>query len=230
MSEQGIKHIVEAVLMAAGKPLGLDQILAVFGDGEKPERDEIRAAVAALQEDYSERGLELVEVASGYRIQVSQDMEPWVSRLTEEKPARYSRALLETLALVAYRQPITRGEIEDIRGVSVSSSIMKTLQEREWVRIVGHRDVPGRPAMYGTTRQFLDYFNLKGLEDLPTLMELRDIDTINAELELGLPGETMPGEHPDAGEGDDSDAADDARVVQVAVDVPENGGNSETLH
>jgi len=230
MSEQGIKHIVEAVLMAAGKPLNLDQILAVFGGGEKPERDEIKAALAALQEDYSERGLELVEVASGYRIQVSQDMEPWVSRLTEERPARYSRALLETLALVAYRQPITRGEIEDIRGVSVSSSIMKTLQEREWVRIVGHRDVPGRPAMYGTTRQFLDYFNLKGLDDLPTLMELRDIDTINAELELGLPGEAMPGGHRDSGEDADSDDADGARVVQVAVDVPENGGNSETLH
>ena len=230
MSEQRIKHIVEAVLMAAGKPLDLDQILAVFGDGEKPERDEIRATLAALQDDYSERGLELVEVASGYRIQVSQDMEPWVSRLTEEKPARYSRALLETLALVAYRQPITRGEIEDIRGVSVSSSIMKTLQEREWVRIVGHRDVPGRPAMYGTTRQFLDYFNLKGLDDLPTLMELRDIDTINAELELGLPGEAMPGGHRDSGEDADSDDADNARVVQVAVDVPENGGNSETLH
>lgn len=230
MSEQRIKHIVEAVLMAAGKPLGLDQILAVFGDGEKPEREEIKAALAALQEDYAERGLELVEVASGYRIQVSQDMEPWVSRLTEERPVRYSRALLETLALVAYRQPITRGEIEDIRGVSVSSSIMKTLQEREWVRIVGHRDVPGRPAMYGTTKQFLDYFNLKGLDDLPTLMELRDIDTINAELELSLPGEQMPGERLDAGEDSDADDADDARVVQVAVDTAEPGSNSETLH
>ena len=173
MSEPQIKHIVEAILMAAGKPLNLDQILAVFGDGEKPERDALRAALAELQQDYAERGLELIEVASGYRIQVKQDMEPWVSRLTEDKPARYSRALLETLALVAYRQPVTRGEIEDIRGVSVSTSIMKTLQEREWVRIVGHRDVPGRPAMYGTTKQFLDYFNLKGLDDLPSLMELQ---------------------------------------------------------
>jgi segregation and condensation protein B len=230
MSEQGIKHIVEAVLMAAGKPLSLDQILAVFGDGEKPERDALRAALAELQQDYAERGLELIEVASGYRIQVTQDMEPWVSRLTEDKPARYSRALLETLALVAYRQPITRGEIEDIRGVSVSTSIMKTLQEREWVRIVGHRDVPGRPAMYGTTKQFLDYFNLKGLDDLPTLMELRDIDTINAELELGLPGEQIPGPGPETGEDSDTDQADDSRVVQLAVDSPEKGGNSETLH
>ncbi len=231
MSEQEIKHIVEAVLLAAGKPLTLDQLLAVFGDGEKPEREQIRAALAALKEDYAERGLELTEVATGHRIQVKQAMEPWVSRLTEEKPARYSRALLETLALVAYRQPITRGEIEDIRGVSVSSSIMKTLQEREWVRIVGHRDVPGRPAMYGTTRQFLDYFNLKGLDDLPTLMELRDIDTINAELELGLPGEQLPGgEQTEAvEEAEGADAAEDVGPVQLRVEGPETGG-SETLH
>ena len=208
----------------------LEQLLGVFGDGEKPERDQLRQAIAGLQEDYAERGIELVEVASGYRIQVRQDMEPWVSRLTEEKPARYSRALLETLALVAYRQPITRGEIEDIRGVSVSSSIVKTLQEREWVRIVGHRDVPGRPAMYGTTRQFLDYFNLKGLDDLPTLMELRDIDTINAELELVMPGEVT--EVPEEQAGEASDGAgivseESPRVVQVVVDTPES---NDTIH
>ncbi len=241
-SDTRIKYIVESVLLAAGKPLSLDNILAVFGDGEKPGRDQIRGAIAALQEDYAERGIELVQVASGWRIQVGQDMEPWVSRLTEEKPQRYSRALLETLALVAYRQPITRGEIEDIRGVSVSSSIMKTLQEREWVRVVGHRDVPGRPAMYGTTRQFLDYFNLKGLDDLPTLMELRDIDSINAELELGLPGEQGPGLAVVEGEAEDAipadtagealpaaDEVDDtsATVVQVAVDSQDPPG---TIH
>ena len=229
MDNQRIKHIVEAVLLAAGKPLNLEQLLGVFGDGEKPELDELRAAISALQQDYAERGIELVEVASGFRIQVSRAMEPWVSRLTEEKPARYSRALLETLALVAYRQPITRGEIEDIRGVSVSSSIMKTLQEREWVRVVGHRDVPGRPAMYGTTRQFLDYFNLKGLDDLPTLMELRDIDTINAELELAWPGvEQAAG---DSVEAADESAVDDdhpsAKAVQVPVDVADS---NETIH
>lgn len=189
MSEPSIKSIVEAVLLAAGKPLSLDQILAIFGDDERPQRAELREVLDNLQQDYAHRGIELVQVASGYRIQVAQEMEPWVSRLTEERPARYSRALLETLALVAYRQPITRGEIEDIRGVSVSSSIMKTLQEREWVRVVGHRDVPGHPAMYGSTRQFLDYFNLKSLDELPTLMELRDIDSINAELELAMPVE-----------------------------------------
>ncbi|MDX1697796.1 MAG: SMC-Scp complex subunit ScpB, partial [Thiohalobacterales bacterium] len=216
--------------MAAGKPLTLDQLGAVFGDAEKPERDQLRQAIAELQEDYQERGVELVQVGSGYRIQVGQDMEPWVSRLTEEKPQKYSRALLETLALVAYRQPITRGEIEDIRGVSVSTSIMKTLQEREWVRIVGHRDVPGRPAMYGTTREFLDYFNLKGLDDLPTLMELRDIDTINAELELALPGEEMPSGDAEASDDETAEASSDdgsAVVVQVPVDSPDN---NETLH
>jgi segregation and condensation protein B len=230
MSESSIKTIVEAVLMAAGKPLSLDQLSAVFGDGEKPERDQLRQAIADLQEDYQARGVELVQVGSGYRIQVGQDMEPWVSRLTEEKPQKYSRAVLETLALVAYRQPITRGEIEDIRGVSVSTSIMKTLQEREWVRIVGHRDVPGRPAMYGTTREFLDYFNLKGLDDLPTLMELRDIDTINAELELALPGEEMPSNEAEASGDETAEASpddDSAVVVQVPVDSPDN---NETLH
>lgn len=230
MSEARIKHIIEAVLLASGKPLTLEQLLGVFGDGEKPERDQLRQAIAALQEDYVERGIELVQVASGYRIQVKQAMEPWVSRLTEEKPARYSRALLETLALIAYRQPITRGEIEDIRGVSVSSSIVKTLQEREWVRIVGHRDVPGRPAMYGTTRQFLDYFNLKGLDDLPTLMELRDIDTINAELELALPGEVTetPEDQADTASDEVAIAPEESpRVVQVAVDTPES---NDTIH
>jgi len=230
MSEARIKHIVEAVLLASGKPLTLEQLLGVFGDGEKPERDQLRQAIATLQDDYAERGIELVQVASGYRMQVKQTMEPWVSRLTEEKPARYSRALLETLALVAYRQPITRGEIEDIRGVSVSSSIVKTLQEREWVRIVGHRDVPGRPAMYGTTRQFLDYFNLKGLDDLPTLMELRDIDAINVELELAMPGEVTEVPEEQAGEASDGAATvseESPRVVQVVVDTPES---NDTIH
>jgi len=230
MSEARIKHIVEAVLLASGKPLTLEQLLGVFGDGEKPERDQLRLAIDGLQEDYADRGIELVQVAGGFRIQVKQDMEPWVSRLTEEKPARYSRALLETLALIAYRQPITRGEIEDIRGVSVSSSIVKTLQEREWVRIVGHRDVPGRPAMYGTTRQFLDYFNLKGLDDLPTLMELRDIDAINVELELAMPGEVTEVPEEQAGEASDGAATvseESPRVVQVVVDTPES---NDTIH
>ncbi len=229
MSELNTKNIVEAVLLASGKPLSIDQILKIFDADTVPVRDEICSAIESLQEDYAERGVELVEVGSGWRIQVGQEMELWVSRLTEEKPARYTRALLETLALIAYRQPVTRSEIEDIRGVSVSTSIMKTMQEREWVRIVGHRDVPGRPAMYGTTRHFLDYFNLKGLADLPTLMELRDLDSINAELELTLPGEgadTVPAPAADEAE-PGVPQADTAVVVPVAADAPDS---SETIH
>ena len=186
MDTDRLKQITEAILLAAARPLTLDQLLSLFEENERPERADMRKALEALQADFEGRGIELVQVASGYRIQVSDEMQPWVSRLWEEKPARYSRALLETLALIAYRQPITRGEIEEVRGVSVSSSIMKTLQEREWVRVVGHREVPGRPAMYGTTKEFLDYFNLKSLDELPSLAELRDLSTIGEELQLDL--------------------------------------------
>lgn len=188
MSEPTLKSVVEAALLAAGRPLSLDQLLGLFEEDGQPERGELRAAVKELGDDYAERALELREVASGYRLQVRETFTPWVSRLWEERPQRYSRALLETLALIAYRQPITRGEIEDIRGVAVSTNIMKTLQDRNWVRIVGHRDVPGRPAMFGTTREFLDYFGLKSLDELPTLAELRDIDSINVELDFGEDG------------------------------------------
>jgi segregation and condensation protein B len=169
-----VKQVVEGALMAAGAPLTTDQILALYPEERRPARDEIRTAVDELSADYRERGIELVEVAGGWRIQVRRAVAPWVARLWEEKPPRYSRALLETLALIAYRQPITRGEIEDIRGVAVSTQIVKTLTEREWIRIVGHRDVPGRPALYATTRRFLDYFGLRSLNDLPPLAELRD--------------------------------------------------------
>ncbi len=188
LSPEKTRNIVEAALLAAGQPLSIDRLLTLFLDEYQPSRDELHAALAALAEDCEGRGIELVEVGSGFRYQARQDYAQWVARLWEEKPARYSRALLETLSLVAYRQPVTRGEIEDIRGVSVSSHIMKTLQEREWVKVVGHRDVPGKPAMYATTRKFLDYFGLKGLGDLPTLAEIRDIDSINAELDLLEPG------------------------------------------
>lgn len=188
MNEVPIKHILEAALLAAGRPLNLEQMQSLFEANEQPDKDVLREALEELTADYQQRGLELKEIASGWRIQIDSDTAPRVSRLWEEKPQKYTRAYLETLAIIAYRQPITRGEIENIRGVSVSTNIMKSLQEREWVRIVGHRDVPGRPAMYGTTREFLDYFNLKSLDDLPTLAELRDIDSINAELDLGEPG------------------------------------------
>jgi len=186
MDNEPLKNIIEAILLAAGRPLSLDQVLALFAENERPGRSDVHEAIKLLQADYEQRGIALVRVGGGYRIQIRETMQPWVSRLWEEKPARYSRALLETLSLIAYRQPITRGEIEGVRGVTVSTSIMRTLLERDWVHVVGHRDVPGHPAMYGTTKQFLDYFSLKSLGDLPALSELRDLNTIGAELELDL--------------------------------------------
>jgi len=182
-SEQ-LRQIVEGALLAAGKPLSVQQLRELFDLDEQPAKDLVEAVLGDLQADCKGRGYELKEVANGWRFQVRQELSPWVLRLWEEKPQKYSRALLETLALVAYRQPITRGEIEDIRGVAVSTQIIKTLQERNWVRVVGHRDVPGRPAMYASTRDFLDYFNLKSLEDLPSLAEIRDLNSIGNELDL----------------------------------------------
>lgn len=174
MTDQPLKAIVEGALFAAGGPLTLDQLLALFGEDERPERAAILDCILELSADYEGRGIEIAEVAGGYRVQVCASVAPWVARLWDEKAPRYSRALLETLALIAYRQPITRGEIEDIRGVAVSTNIIKTLTEREWVRVVGHRDVPGRPALYATTRRFLDYFGLRSLNELPPLSEIRD--------------------------------------------------------
>lgn len=184
-----IRAIVEAALLAAGKPLSLDQLRGLFTEEERPARQVMEHVLMLLEQSCEGRGFELGKVASGYRLQVRQDYAPWVGRLFEEKPPRYSRALLETLALIAYRQPITRGEIEDIRGVTVSSNIVRTLLEREWVRIVGHRDVPGRPAMYATTKQFLDYFNLAGLDQLPPLSEIRDLEVIGQEIEKNIQAE-----------------------------------------
>ena len=189
VSQPQLKTILEAALMAAESPLSLDHLQALFADAGAPDRSDLRGALAELAADYEGRAMELVEVGSGWRIQVREQYADWVSRLWEERPGRYSRALLETLAIIAYRQPVTRGEIEEIRGVSVSTSIMRTLQDRGWVRTVGHRDVPGRPAMYGTSRQFLDYFNLRSLDQLPTLMEMRDLDQIHPELDLRFPEE-----------------------------------------
>ncbi|KGE05342.1 SMC-Scp complex subunit ScpB [Pseudohaliea rubra] len=187
MAETGLIQIIEGALLAAGKPLTVAQLAELFEEGEQPAKDDIRAALEEVAARCEDRGFELKEVASGFRFQVRQTLSPWVARLWHERPPKYSRALLETLALVAYRQPITRGEIEEIRGVAVSSNIIKTLQEREWLRVVGHRDVPGRPAMYATTRQFLDYFNLKSLDQLPALAEIRDLETLNAELGFSEP-------------------------------------------
>jgi segregation and condensation protein B len=171
-----IKRIVEAILFAANRPMTIKQIIDVFPEIERPDTIEVQDAVDAIIQDYQERPVELKKVASGFRFQVRPELSRWVSRLFEEKPPRYSRALLETLAIIAYRQPVTRGDIEEIRGVAVSTSIVHTLLEREWIKIVAHKETPGHPALYGTSKQFLDYFNITSLNDLPTLQELHDID------------------------------------------------------
>jgi segregation and condensation protein B len=184
MTAHPLSSVVEAVLLAAGRPVSVDQLLELFEEAQRPPAEEVSAALADLQQSYEGRGMELREVASGWRVQIRPQYAEVVSRLWQERPSRYSRALLETLALIAYRQPITRGEIEDIRGVTVATTIMRTLHERGWIRVVGHREVPGRPELLGTTREFLDYFGLKSLDDLPTLAELRDLEDIREQLDL----------------------------------------------
>ncbi len=191
---QDLKAIVEALLLAADRALSVDEIRAVFDSGERPERDAVKEALASLAEDCGPRGVELKEVASGYRLQVKQELAEWVSRLWEEKPPRYTRALLETLALIAYRQPATRGDVEEVRGVAVSTGIIRTLLDREWIRVAGHRDTPGRPELFVTTRQFLDHFNLKSLAELPPLDEISEENGAGA-LEFERQGETVPADH-----------------------------------
>lgn len=199
MNQDKLKAIIEALMCAADEPLDVNHLFSFFsGDLEQPSRDDIRQAMHALVKDYQGRGMEIKQVASGFRLQVNAQFSPWVTRLFQQKPPRYSRALLETLALIAYRQPITRGEIEAIRGVSVSSNIIKTLQEREWVKTLGHKDVPGRPSLYGTTSKFLDYFNLKSLNEMPTLSELKDLDSYHPELALNDDLSTQQGDHAEA--------------------------------
>lgn len=213
------KGIVEAALLAAGEPLTVVRLEKLFPEQDNVQATQIRKALLQLKEECAERSVELLEVASGFRFQVKAEFAPWIQQLWEERPTRYSRALLETLALIAYRQPITRGEIEEVRGVGVSSSIIKTLLEREWVRVVGHRDVPGRPALYGSTKGFLDQFGLKSLDGLPSLAELRDMDQINMELDLALPGEGAPAE--DAVSVDSTTSEIEATVAAVAAETDE---------
>jgi len=203
-----LKPIVEAALLAAGQPLTIAQLSELFDEGARPSHTEIAQVLEQLQADCAERGVELVEVASGFRYQVKSSVHAHVTRLWTERQSKYSRAMLETLALIAYRQPITRGEIEAVRGVAVSTQIIKTLEEREWIRVIGHRDVPGRPALYGTTRSFLDYFNLKSLDQLPTLAEIRDLDAM--EPELSFP----------ARDGNKSSGADVATIAVAALTMP----------
>ncbi len=201
-----LKRIVEGALLAAGNPLNLNQLNSLFPPDEQPGHGPLREALAALDADLADRAVELKEVGSGFRLQIRSDLMPAISQLWTEKPPRYSRALLETLAIIAYRQPITRGEIEQIRGVSVSSNILRTLQERDWIKVIGHRDVPGRPELIGTTKAFLDYFNLKSLDELPTLAEIKDIDNLEPELEL----------HHPASEGEKSDSDEDHEKEDAA--------------
>ena len=222
MNLQYVKNVVEASLLAAGRPLTAEDLASVFDERDGSIADEVQQAIATLTEEYETRGLELKEVSSGYRIQIRAAVAQPVARLWQERPAKYSRALLETLALIAYRQPITRGEIEQIRGVAVNPNIIKTLHERNWIRVVGHRDVPGKPELLGSTREFLDYFGLKKLDDLPTLAQLKELEDLRVQL-------TLPGADPEVlSDGDippHADAAADADAHADAADVADAAGD-----
>jgi segregation and condensation protein B len=213
MEFKQLKNIIEAALLAADHPLTVDLLLKLFEDDQQiPAKDDVKKVISELEEECAERGYELKKIASGYRYQTRVEIQQWVSKLRVERPPRYSRAFMETLALVVYRQPITRAEIEDVRGVSISSSIFKVLLEREWVKIVGHKEVPGRPALYGTTKKLLDYFNLSTLNELPSLAEIKDLDQVHPELAFM-----------DIEEQKDPDAP-------VQLEVIEGGMEAETRH
>ncbi|WP_444941090.1 SMC-Scp complex subunit ScpB [Microbulbifer sp. ZKSA004] len=246
-----LRKIVEGALLAAGQPLSEEKLLSLLDEEEQPSKTTLRDVLEEIAQSCADRGFELKKVASGWRFQVPEDLAPWVNRLWEEKAQRYSRATLETLAIIAYRQPVTRGDIEDIRGVAVSSHIVKTLLERGWIKVVGQRDVPGKPSLYATTREFLDYFNLSTLDDLPTLAEIRDIESLNQILEQeGLPPEPVPeegesevdnGALEDSESGQDTEAEssteapaaehediDDALVEALAEEVAAEASDAET--
>jgi segregation and condensation protein B len=224
MNDQYVKNVIEAALLAAGRPLTMDELVSVFDERDGSNAEEVRGAIAALTAEYETRGLELLEVASGYRIQIRAAVAQPVSRLWQERPAKYSRALLETLALVAYRQPITRGEIEQIRGVSVNPNIIKTLLERSWIRVVGHRDVPGKPELLGTTREFLDYFSLKKLDDLPTLAQLKELEDLRVQLTLPGADREVVAESCAASESDSLAGADDDEQSESVSAAGSDGG------
>ena len=227
MNEQYIKNVVEAGLLAAGRSLGLEELAALFGETDRPGTAAVRASLIALEREYSTRGLELKETASGVRIQVRRELATEVSRLWPERPQRYSRALLETLALIAYRQPITRAEIEAVRGVAVNPNITRTLLERNWVRVVGHRELPGRPELLGTTREFLDYFGLRSVDELPPLAQLRGLDEIDPQLALPVGGEAGEGLEARAEPAADTGAA--AAFSDDAGDPEDEPGNAAEL-
>jgi segregation and condensation protein B len=232
MNEIALRNSLEAILLAAGRPLTLAQLLELFDDRERPSDEEARSALANLASEYEGRGLELREVSSGWRVQVRQQYMDVVSRLWQERPSKYSRAFLETLALIAYRQPITRSEIEEIRGVAVASTIMRTLQERNWIRVLGHREVPGRPELLGTTREFLDYFGLKSLDELPTLAELKDVENIGVQLEFPSGEVTITTESSASPEAADAQVSESDEVeadVEDGDQDEESDGESPTM-
>ncbi|MHB8550003.1 MAG: SMC-Scp complex subunit ScpB, partial [Acidiferrobacterales bacterium] len=226
-----LRNIIEAALLVAGQALTVDRMLSLFPETSRPSREEIRAALGQLELDYADRAMELRQIDHGYRLQTKERYAEWIVRLSEERPVRYSRALLETLAIIAYRQPVTRGEIEDIRGVAVSSEIIKTLLGREWIRQVGQREVPGRPSLYGTTRAFLEHFNLRSLDELPPLAELRDVEKIGAALKLALPEDAQTSEEgigaPAAGSGEEPEGQASASAEVVAQMEAEAGDVQE---
>jgi len=235
-----LKNIVEAALLVAGVPLTIDKLLALFPEETRPSRDDVRVVLEQIAKECEHRGIELKRVDQAYRFQTKEKYAEWIARLSEERPVRYSRALLETLAIIAYRQPVTRGEIEDIRGVAVSSEIIKTLTGRDWIREVGRRDVPGRPALYGTTRGFLEHFNLRSLDELPPLAELRDVEKIAAELNLRLPVDEPPAaEEPGASSPDDvpgaeaqsegAEAVEAAAESRPSLDAPATDGDAPAI-
>jgi segregation and condensation protein B len=216
MSESYVRNVIEAALLAAGAPLPVAELIRLFDDNRRPSAQQVRAALDALAADYAGRGIELKETAGGFRVQVRRELAPEISRIWPERAARYSRALLETLALIAYRQPITRAEIEAVRGVAVNPNIIRTVIERNWVRVVGHRDVPGHPELLGTTREFLDYFSLKSLDELPPLAELKALSDVNLHLALG-------------GDEDASLAAAPAAPPHEALASPEDAAEEDEL-
>jgi len=236
MSDSYVRNVIEAALLAAGTPLPVAELTRLFEDSARPSAQQVRAALAALAAEYSGRGIELKETASGFRIQVRRELAAEISRLWPERAPRYSRALLETLALIAYRQPITRAEIEAVRGVAVNPNIIRTVIERNWVRVVGHRDVPGHPELLGTTREFLDYFGLKSLDELPPLAEIRAMGDINLQLGLADEGALAAGEdaaaaapdpaaHSEAG----TDTADSDESLEDDELSAEGGGSRELV-
>ena len=211
MNSDFLRQILEAAVMVSDKPMDVSHLEKLFDEKERPHRDEIKAALDEITTDCRDKGFELVKVSSGYRFQTKQSLSAWVSRVWEEKPKKFSRAMLETLVLIAYRQPTTRGDIESVRGVSVSSDIIRVLDERGWIRVVGHRDVPGKPELLATTKEFLDYFNLKSLDQLPSLAEIKDFTDVDPALELLMPVDSL------------SSADEDSQIdVESGVIEPDN--------